>query len=91
MSLNILNEPSNESSVLSGPQIIAARALLKMEQRDLARLASVSVNALSAIERETSRPLAVTLDKIQRALERSGVEFTNGDQPGVRLKKAPPS
>ena len=27
-----------------------------------------------------------TLDAIRAALESAGVEFTNGDQPGVRLK-----
>jgi hypothetical protein len=26
---------------------------------------------------------------VRRALESAGVEFTNGDQPGVRLAKAP--
>ena len=30
-----------------------------------------------------------TMDRLQRALEAAGVEFTNGDQPGVRLAKAP--
>lgn len=28
-----------------------------------------------------------TREKIQRALEKAGIEFTNGDAPGVRLKK----
>jgi hypothetical protein len=28
-----------------------------------------------------------TMDRLQRALEAAGVEFTNGDQPGVRLTK----
>src|SRR5271157_5654276 len=29
-----------------------------------------------------------TIDALQRALEAAGVEFINGDQPGVRLTKA---
>ena len=29
-----------------------------------------------------------TIDALQRALEAAGIEFTNGDQPGVRLTKA---
>jgi hypothetical protein len=29
-----------------------------------------------------------TIDALQRALESAGVEFTNGNQPGVRLTKA---
>jgi len=28
-----------------------------------------------------------TVDAIRHALEAAGVEFTNGDQPGVRLKR----
>jgi hypothetical protein len=37
------------------------------------------------------RPTALqprTVHAIQRALEKAGVVFINGDQPGVRLKKA---
>ena len=30
---------------------------------------------------------ARNLEAVQRALEAAGVEFTNGDAPGVRLKK----
>ena len=29
-----------------------------------------------------------TIDALQRALEAAGIEFTNGDQPSVRLAKA---
>jgi hypothetical protein len=29
-----------------------------------------------------------TLEAIQAAVEKAGVEFTNGDAPGVRLKKS---
>ncbi len=28
------------------------------------------------------------MDRLQRALEAAGIEFTSGDQPGVRLTKA---
>ena len=28
-----------------------------------------------------------TMDELRSALEAAGVEFTNGDQPGVRLRK----
>jgi hypothetical protein len=30
-----------------------------------------------------------TAGKIVTALEAAGVEFTNGDQPGVRMRRAP--
>jgi DNA-binding XRE family transcriptional regulator len=62
-------------------------ALLKMQQADLARLAAVSVNTLSSIEREAGNPLAATLDRIQRALEKSGVDFI--EDRGVVLREAP--
>jgi hypothetical protein len=32
---------------------------------------------------------AVTLDALRRAIETAGVVFTNGDEPGVKLRKAP--
>jgi transcriptional regulator with XRE-family HTH domain len=62
-------------------------ALLKMQQADLARRAAVSVNTLSSIEREAGNPLAATLDRIQRALEKSGVDFI--EDRGVVLREAP--
>jgi hypothetical protein len=30
--------------------------------------------------------LTNNVDAVRRALEAAGIEFTNGDQPGVRLK-----
>lgn len=63
-----------------------ARAALDIGVRDVARLADVSPNTIARLERgETLR--ASTVDAIRRALESAGVEFTNGDQPGVRLRK----
>jgi hypothetical protein len=40
------------------------------------------------LEAAISQPRRATLDVIQRAFEAGGVEFTNGDQPGVRLTAA---
>jgi transcriptional regulator with XRE-family HTH domain len=74
--------------VVSGAQIRAARGLIGLSQNELARAANLSVPGLANIEGGKSSPLAVTLDRIVRALEARGVEFTNGDGPGVRLKKA---
>jgi transcriptional regulator with XRE-family HTH domain len=69
--------------VISGAQIIAARALLKMEQRDLARLAGIGVNTLSAVERSATNPLASTLAAIEAALVAEGIIFL---PDGVRLR-----
>jgi predicted transcriptional regulator len=68
-------------------QCRAARALVDMDQLDLARKAVVSRNVIVDFERGSRTPLANNLAAIKRALEESGVEFTNGDQPGVRLRK----
>ena len=77
---------------LTSELIRAARALLRWEQRNLADASSVS---LPTIKRLESRPgiLAAhgsTVAALKRALEGAGVEFTNGDQPGVRLRKTSP-
>jgi hypothetical protein len=47
--------------------------------------AKVSTNTVTRLE--SGEPLKPrTVEAIQRALEAAGVEFTNGDKPGVRLK-----
>jgi len=65
--------------------------MLRIEQSDLAASASVSLETIKRIERKPGKvsAYAATLEAIQRALEAAGVEFTNSDQPGVRLRKAP--
>jgi transcriptional regulator with XRE-family HTH domain len=63
-----------------------ARAAIEMGVRDLAEAAKVSTNTITRFERgEELRER--TVDAIRAALEALGVEFTNGDQPGVRLRK----
>ena len=61
-----------------------ARAALGWGVRDLAERAGVTANTISRYENGADA-LGETLAKIQRALEAGGVEFTNGDAPGVRL------
>jgi transcriptional regulator with XRE-family HTH domain len=63
----------------------AARALLDWTQQEIAHLARVSVVTIRNFENQKSTPQRATLDVIQRAFEAAGVEFTNGDRPGVRL------
>jgi predicted transcriptional regulator len=41
---------------------------------------------VSLVERGASDPKVSTLTAIQKVLEEAGVEFTNGSQPGVRMK-----
>jgi DNA-binding XRE family transcriptional regulator len=49
--------------------------------------AGISKTGLINIENGSSDPKASTLVAITKAVEAAGVEFTNGDQPGVRLRK----
>ena len=64
-----------------------ARAALGLGVRDLAAAAKVSIDTVARFERGDQLKER-TIDALQRTLETAGVEFTNGDQPGVRLTKA---
>jgi transcriptional regulator with XRE-family HTH domain len=77
--------------MLISEQIRAARAMLRIEQKDLAARADVSLETVKRIERAAGVVSAYTstLNSLQRALEAAGIEFTNGNQPGVRLVKPP--
>jgi transcriptional regulator with XRE-family HTH domain len=63
-----------------------ARGALGLGIRDLAASAKVSVDTVLRFERGDELKER-TIAAIQWALEAAGVEFTNGDQPGVRLRK----
>jgi transcriptional regulator with XRE-family HTH domain len=69
-------------------QCRAARGLLNWTQDEMASAARLSVVTVRNFENEKSMPQRATLDVIQRALEAAGVEFTNGERPGVRLASA---
>ena len=66
-----------------------ARAALKLGVRDVAGAAKVSPATVTRIESDQPAN-ASTLNAIRAALEAAGVEFTNGEAPGVRLKTAAP-
>jgi len=53
----------------------------------LADGAMVSRSVVIDFEKGRSVPTRNNLAAIQRVLEEAGVEFTNGDAPGVRLSK----
>jgi transcriptional regulator with XRE-family HTH domain len=74
---------------MTGAQARMARAALKMSVRDLAAVAKVSPNTITRIEADLPSNNS-TVAAIRRALEAAGVEFTNGGQPGVRLKARNP-
>jgi transcriptional regulator with XRE-family HTH domain len=67
-----------------------ARAALNWTVRDLAAATGLHRNTINNIEvgRYVGDPK--TLAVIERILTRAGIEFTNGDAPGVRLRKRAP-
>jgi transcriptional regulator with XRE-family HTH domain len=73
---------------ISSAQCRAARALLNMDQAVLATAANVSRALIIDFEKGRRVPGHNNLAAIQRALEEAGVQFTNGNAPGVRLKKS---
>lgn len=67
-------------------QCRAARALLQWTRDDLAAKARVSVVTVSNFENGKSSPQRATLDVMRRTFEEAGVGFTDGDEPGVRMR-----
>ena len=79
--------------MISGAQMKAARALLGIDQKELARLASVSLPTIQRMEASEGSVRAVgeSLEKVVTALNTAGVELigpggrSEGDGRGVRL------
>lgn len=70
-------------------QIRAARALLGWSQQQLADKAIVSLNALARLEKGVVDSRLSTVQAIQKALTKAGVDFLPADQKGegVRLRR----
>lgn len=79
--------PADCGGMVSPRQIRAARALLGWSQQDLADAAIVSVNALARLEKGKVDSRVSTLQSIERALKKAGIEFLSADKKGegVRL------
>ena len=77
--------------MIAPKQIRAARALLGINQEELAKRSSVGVATIRRIEASKDRPTgnARTLWKIRLALEDAGIRFLDETEnlgPGVRLR-----
>lgn len=68
----------------------AARAMLNWTKPKLAEAAGLGLSTVVDFERSRRIVSAEAVQAIRRALESAGVEFTNGDEPGVRLRKGGP-
>jgi transcriptional regulator with XRE-family HTH domain len=61
--------------------------MLNMSREDLAAKSKVGERTISDFEAGRRQPIAATLSALRAALEKAGVIFTNGDEPGVKLRK----
>jgi predicted transcriptional regulator len=70
-------------------QVKAARALLGWSQADLAHHSKVSEPTIARLESSDGvlGGRTETTGKIRQAIELAGIEFTNGDTPGVRIRQ----
>jgi transcriptional regulator with XRE-family HTH domain len=75
-------------TLTTGNQLKAARALVGVDQQQVANSAGVNVNTIRNMEARGAEPItssAVTVHNVQVALEALGIEFLNHTRPGVRL------
>jgi DNA-binding XRE family transcriptional regulator len=82
----MLAESGEDQSVLA-MQCRAARALLNWTQGELAGRSGVSIGTIRGFETDQTSPIPATLAALRQALEKAGVEFTNDDHPGVRMRR----
>jgi transcriptional regulator with XRE-family HTH domain len=64
-----------------------ARGILEWTQERLATEAGVSLSTVKDFEAGRRKPIGNNLAAIRKAFESAGIEFINGNSPGVRLKQ----
>ena len=79
--------------MLTAEQLRAARALIRWDQSTVAARAGVSIETIKRLEKMDG-PLmstkSATIHALEQAFRAAGVEFTNGGEPGVKLKRQAP-
>jgi transcriptional regulator with XRE-family HTH domain len=75
--------------MITAGQIRAARGLIQWSQNELAEQSGLSVPTIKRMEGPIGpgRSSSDNVTAVRRALEAEGVEFTNGDAPGVKLRR----
>ena len=68
-------------------QCRAARGIAFMTQAQLAEMAEVPRGVIIDFEFNALPPKPAYLEAMRRVLENAGVEFSEGERPGVRLKR----
>jgi len=76
--------------MITAAQVKAARALLGLNQSELAKKTGLGIATVKRLELSSKlRGAATTLWKVQTALEEAGIEFLPASEesgPGVRLR-----
>jgi transcriptional regulator with XRE-family HTH domain len=83
----ILGMRSYSCCMLTPAQSRAARAFVQWSQSKLAQASNLSVGTIKEFELGRREPLINNLSAVRRALEGAGVEFIDGDRPGVRMRE----
>ena len=78
--------------MITGAQIRAGRELLGWRQAELAKRARIQAHSVESAESSVGESFVPGQDMqaMRAALESAGVEFTNGDDPGVKLRRSGP-
>jgi predicted transcriptional regulator len=71
--------------LINAKQCRMARAALQISVRELATMAKVATDTITRLE-AGKRLKPRTVEAVQLALEKVGIEFIDGDKPGVRVK-----
>ncbi|WP_209780322.1 helix-turn-helix domain-containing protein [Azospirillum agricola] len=72
--------------MITSRQIRAGRALLGWSRQFLADRAVVSLSTVQRLEEGKSDRRVSSIERIRKALEAAGVEFSNRGDDGVRIK-----
>ena len=71
--------------MINAKQCRMARAALHINVRELATMAKVAPDTIVRLE-AGKRLKPRTVEAVQQALEKAGIEFINGNKPGVRVE-----
>ena len=77
--------------MITPDQCLEARELLGWSRVRLGSRCGLSHTSLRRFEVGVLFPKSESLAAIERALNEAGVEFTDGDQPGVWMRKGTPA
>ena len=72
--------------MITPAQCRAARALLDWKQIELAKRSDVGITAIRTFERGKTSPHKITLKALKETFEKAGVQFTDDNGIGVKLK-----